>query len=298
MSIAAPALEPLIDTHVHLWNLAHPRLTWNWVDTPDDHPILGNIDPIKMQAFEMLHLEAETRFAAVEGFVHVQAAIGSADPVEETRWLTEMAREHPLLRAIVGHADIGTTRLSEQLDGHLESPLFRGVRDFAMEPYLASGEQDRAVEDGLRLLAERNLVLDLDCEYPNMAAARAMAERHPDLVVVLEHIGFPRRRDDEYLAGWRTALADLAQAPNVVCKVSGVGMTDTRFTLESLRPWVRHCVESFGPDRIMVGSNWPLDRLCASYDPTMNHLRELIAEDSPAEREQMLRGTAQRVYRI
>lgn len=295
---AAPTLEPLVDTHVHMWNLAHPTLTWNWIDTPDDHPILGNIDSVKMRAFEMRHLEAESRFAGVEAFVHVQAAIGSADPVEETRWLTAMAQEHPALRALVGHADLGGARLAEQLAGHLESPIFRGVRDFAIEPYLASGEQARAVEDGLRRMTAERLVLDLDCEYPNMAAARALAERHAELVVVLEHIGFPRRRDDEYLAAWRAGISDLAQAPNVVCKVSGIAMTDRFFTLDSLRPWVRHCVESFGPNRIMVGSNWPLDRVVGSYDAIMNHVRALISEDSPADREQMLRGTAQRVYRL
>lgn len=298
INIAAATREPLVDTHVHLWNLAHPTLSWNWVDTPEDHPILGNIDPIKMRAFEMRHLEAEARFAGVEAFVHVQAAIGSADPVDETRWLTDMARSHTALKALVGHADVGSAQLPEQLAGHLESPIFRGIRDFAMEDYLAAGDQDRAVEDGLRRLAAAQLVLDLDCEYPNMAAARALAERHPDLVIVLEHMGFPRRRDADYFAAWRAALAHLAHAPNVVCKVSGIAMTDTRFTLDSLRPWVRQCVETFGPDRILVGSNWPLDRLRGSYDAVMGHLRALISEDSAPDRDQMLRGTAHRVYQF
>lgn len=294
----APALEPLVDTHVHMWNLAHPSLTWNWIDTPDDHPVLGNIDSVKMRAFEMRHLEAESRFAGVEAFVHVQAALGSADPVEETRWLTQMAQVHPALQALVGHADLGSPRSAEQLAGHLESPIFRGVRDFAIEPYLASDVQDRTMENGLRRLTAERLVLDLDCEYPNMAAARALAERHPELVVVLEHIGFPRRRDDEYRAAWRAGISDLADAPNVVCKVSGIAMTDRGFTLDSLRPWVRHCVESFGPSRVMVGSNWPLDRVVSSYDAIMSHVRALIAEDSAADQVQMLRSTAQRVYRL
>lgn len=292
------SLEPLLDTHVHMWNLSHPSLSWNWVDTPDDHPILGEINSVKMRAFEMQHLLAESRFAAVSGFVHVQAAIGSADPVEESRWLTEMARRFPALKALIAHADLGSEAFPAQLAGHEQSDLFRGIRDFAMEPYLAAGDIVPAVERDLRALADRSMVLDLDCEYPNMRAARDLAGRHPAAVIVLEHMGFPRRRDDEYFDSWSAAITDLAQAPNVICKISGVVMTDRSFSLDSLRRWIRHCVESFGPDRIMVGSNWPLDRIAGSYDAVMGHIRALLAEDSPAEQIQMLRGTAQRVYRI
>jgi predicted TIM-barrel fold metal-dependent hydrolase len=293
-----PPPTPVVDTHVHLWNLAHPTLRWNWVDTEDDHPVLGDIDPIKMPAFEMQHLWAEARFAGVAGFVHVQAAIGSRDPVDETRWLTEMAGEHPRLQAIVGHVDLGAADAAEMIERHLESPLFRGVRDFAVEPYLASGTVDPTVEESLACLARQQLVLDMDCEHPNMAAARAMAERHPDLVVVLEHIGFPRSRDPEYAAAWRLAVTDLASAPNVVCKLSGVAMTDRLFTRDSLAPWIRHCLETFGPSRCMVGTNWPLDRMCSSYDAIMSLYRDFAGELSEEESRQVLAGTAQRVYRI
>lgn len=291
-----PERPSIVDSHVHLWNLAHPTLRWNWVDTEDDHPILGDIDPIKMRAFEMKHLNAESRFAGIEAFVHVQAAIGSPDPVEETRWLTDMAREWPRLQGIVGHVDLGEPDADEVLDRHGESPLFRGVRDFAVEPYLAAGVTDATFEASLASLARRGMVLDVDCEYPNMPAARALAERHPDLVVVLEHIGFPRRRDSDYAAAWRKGISELAGAPNVVCKISGVAMTDPLFTPESLLPWVRHCLEEFGPSRCMVGSNWPLDRLCSSYDVIMDFYRMSVSEMTNDEQRQVLSGTARRAY--
>lgn len=293
-----PRRPSIVDTHVHLWNLAHPTLRWDWIDTDTDHPVLGDIDPIKMRAFEMKHLNGESRFAGVKAFVHVQAAIGSADPVDETRWLTAMAQEWPQLQGIVGHVDLGKADADDVLDRHGESPLFRGVRDFAVEPYLAADERDATLEASLASLARRGLVLDLDCEYPNMAAARALAERHPELTVVLEHIGFPRRRDADYAAGWRQAITDLAAAPNVVCKLSGIAMTDPLFTPDSLDPWVRHCIQTFGPSRCMVGSNWPLDRLFSSYDVIMDVYRVSVADLTDEEREQILTGTARRVYRL
>lgn len=292
-------LPPMVDTHVHLWNLAHPSLAWSWLDTDAPHPVLGEIDAVKMRAFEMHHLQAEARFAGISQFVHVQAAIGSPDPVDETRWLTAMAEQHPQLAAIVGHVDLGRPDTGRVLDAHAESPLFRGVRDFAVEPYLADGDVVPAMEDSLADLARRGLVLDMDCEHPNMASARALAERHPELTVVLEHIGFPRRRDKDYAAAWRAAIADLAKAPNVVCKISGVAMTDRWFTSDSLRPWVQHCLEVFGPDRCMFGSNWPLDRICSSYDVIMGLYRAYVTElGTHEQQQQVLTGTAGRVYRL
>lgn len=294
----ARSLRPIVDTHIHLWNLAHPTLRWSWLESDDDHPILGEIDAVKMRAFEMHHLHAESRFAGVSGFVHVQAAIGSADPVEETRWLTAMADQHPALQALVVHADLGRPDIEQVLEAHAASPLLRGVRDFAVEPYLASGEQHVGMEQSLVSLARRGLVLDLDCEYPNMPAALAMARRHPDLTVVLEHIGFPRRRDATYAESWRAGVAQLAQAPNVLCKISGVGMTDPLFTYDRLRPWVQHCLDSFGPGRCMLGSNWPLDRLCSSYDVIMDFYRSCLGPLEPADQDLVLSGTALRTYRL
>ncbi len=157
---------------------------------------------------------------------------------------------------------------------------------------------DAGIERSLETLAGRDLVLDLDCAYPNMAAARALAERHPGLTLVLEHLGFPRSRDAEYLAAWRSGITELGAAANVVCKISGAGMTDPLFSRESLAPWVEHCLEVFGPDRCMIGSNWPLDRLRSSYDAIFLLYRDFVATLSESEQQRVLAGTAREVYRL
>lgn len=287
-----------IDTHIHLWDLSHPDLVWNWVDTDADHPILGDIDAVKMRKFDMTALQAESRFAGAEGFVHVQAAIGSADPVGETRWLSDIAASHRLLKAIVGHVDLGARDAESVLDRHGEFPLFRGVRDFAIEPYLSTGEQHPAMERSLQLLADRGLMLDLDCEYPNMPAAADLARRHPSLVIALEHIGFPRRRDQEYFSRWRQGIAALAAADNVVCKISGVAMTDPTFTAESLRPWIDTCLELFGPQRCMLGTNWPLDRIRSSYDAIVRIYQQALTPLTAQEQQSVRTEVARWVYRL
>lgn len=290
----------IIDTHVHFWDLRTPRenLDWVWLPAGLDHPILGNIDNIKSLRYDIEGVWAEARFADVESFVHVQAAIGSSDPVEETRWLEEMRATAPVSFAIVGHVDLTTPHMTEQLDQHqAASPVFAGVRDFAIEPAIAEGNFD-ALQAGLQQLAKRNLVLDMDCEWQNMPAGLELARKHPELNIVLEHIGFPRSRDDEYFASWSAAIRELAAAPNITCKVSGLAMTDTRFTRASLEPWVKTCYEVFGPDRIILGSNWPIDRLYSSYDVIMNLYRDYMADYTAEEQEQMLRGNAARLYRL
>lgn len=292
--------HPLIDTHVHFWNMATPDegMAWVWLDKDAVHPILGDIDGIKALKFDISHAEAESRFADVSGFVHVQAAIGSDDPVKETTWLTRMRENAPVPFTIVGHADLSTDDALRQLDGHGESPYFVGVRDFMSEVILSSGQINDTFEASLDVLSDRGLTFDLDCEWMNMGSALELAGRHPDLQIVLEHIGFPRRRDDDYFSSWSEAIRTLATADNVTCKISGLGMTDPRFTRESLRRWVDTCVEAFGPERCVLGSNWPVDRLYSSYDVIMDLYREYISELSDSEQAQILSENATRLFKV
>lgn len=290
----------IIDTHVHFWNMATPDegMQWVWLEKDFQHPILGDIDGMKSVKFDIDHLAAESRFADVSGFVHVQAAIGSTDPVLETRWLTRMRENARVPFTIVAHADLGTEDALRQLDEHAESPYFVGVRDFASEPMLASGEINPVYEQSLKVVAERGIAFDLDCEWMNMPAALELAQRHPDLQIVLEHIGFPRSRDDAYFESWRAAITGLASAENVTCKISGLGMTDPFFTEESLRRWVDSCVEAFGPDRCVLGSNWPVDRLYSSYDVIMDLYRKYISSLSDAEQAKILSENAARIFKL
>ena len=292
--------QPIIDTHVHFWDMATPGLgmKWVWLEKEFVHPILGDIDAMKSVKYTIDSVFAESRFADVSGFVHVQAALGSEDPVSETRWLTDMRKNAPVPFTIVAHADLGTEHAMAQLDGHGESPYFVGVRDFAAEPMLASGEINPVYEESLRVMTERGLVFDLDCEWMNMPAGTALARRHPELNIVLEHIGFPRARDDEYFANWKRSLTELASAPNVTVKISGLAMTDPRFTKDSLRRWVDGCVDAFGPDRCVLGSNWPVDRLYSSYDVIMDLYREYIAGLSESEQAKILHENAARLYQL
>ena len=127
---------------------------------------------------------------------------------------------------------------------------------------------------------------------------RDLAETFPDIVISLDHAGFPRQRDPEYFAMWKRELADLAGAPNVVVKISGLGMCDNAWTVESIRPWVLTCIETFGVERSFFGSNWPVDRLYSSYPDVLDAYAAIIADLSRPEQEALFFANAERIFRI
>jgi predicted TIM-barrel fold metal-dependent hydrolase len=118
--------------------------------------------------------------------------------------------------------------------------------------------------------------------------------------VILGHAGFPLERTPEYYALWKREITALAEAPNVACKISGLGMVDHDWTVESIRPWVVHCVEAFGPDRVMFGTNWPVDILFSTYLRQIDAYRVILATEgsSRADQEKMLYRNAEHFYRI
>lgn len=295
MSVGAPV--PFVDTHVHFWDLTHPTLTYGWLALGVPHPILGDIEAIKSPRFDAQQLLAEARFSGVRAFVHVQAAVDTPDPVEETRWLDDMATRWGEPSAIIAHADLASPDLAASLDRHGESRLLRGIRDFALEPALAA-RSTSLIEAGLRELGARSLLVDLDCEWQNMVEAARLAARHPAVTFVLEHMGYPRTRDREYFEGWRQGIRALAECKNVYCKISGVGMGDPSWSLESIRPWVMHCIESFGTSRCVFGTNWPVDRLYSSYDVLVSAYRETVAVFTLDEQHDLLHRNAEAVYRL
>ncbi|HZQ64628.1 MAG TPA: amidohydrolase family protein [Gaiellaceae bacterium] len=285
---------PFVDTHVHYWDLKDPKLRYAWLDRDWVHPVLGDIDGLKVLKYTAEHYIAETRFQNVAKCVHVQAAIGIEDPVEETKWLQEQADRTGFPHGIVAHCDLASSSAAETLERHLEYANMRGIRDFGQGDYLV----DPAWKEGYSLLARHGLVFCLDVLPENLGKARALADTYPDVVLCIDHAGFPRARDDDYFAMWRKGMQEVAGAPNVVVKISGLGMCDNAWTVDSLRRWVLGCIEAFGTERSFFGTNWPVDRLYSSYGDVLNAYEALIADFSEAEQRAMFSENAERIFRI
>ena len=105
-------------------------------------------------------------------------------------------------------------------------------------------------------------------------------------------------RNPTYYQRWRQGLAVAASAPNIICKISGLGMADHHWTPATIRPYVLACIETFGPARSLFATNWPVDGLFSDYATLLSAYAEITAEFSADERRAMFSGNAERLYRI
>jgi predicted TIM-barrel fold metal-dependent hydrolase len=286
---------PFVDTHVHFWDLKHPELHYSWLLPDAVHPVMGDIDEIKFPLYGAEEFLAETSGANVSKLVHVQAALGIEDPVRETVWLEQAAQRAGAPHAFVVHIDLRAPDVEAEIARHRgASARVRGVRDFGEGDYLLDPDFAR----GYAALGRHSLVCDLDCVWEDMGKARDLANRHPDTVVVLDHAGFPRERTPEYFAHWKQGISTLAEAQSAWCKISGLGMCDKRWTVDSIRPWFEHCLEAFGVHRCVLGSNWPVDRMFSTYETVVDAYAEIVSGLSHHEQVALFSGNAERVFNL
>jgi predicted TIM-barrel fold metal-dependent hydrolase len=283
-----------VDAHVHFCDLGHPTLSYSWLERDFVHPVIGNIDAIKTYRYLYQNFAAETRFAGVVGAVHVQAALGSADPAQESEFVDGQLDAGSMPVMLVGDARMQADDVEETLARHAAHPNFRGIRDFAEGDYLV----DPAFHRGYSLLEKYGMSFDLDATPETMTKARDLALAFPATDLILGHAGFPQERTEEYFELWMAGLRALAEAPNAACKISGLGMVDQRWTVESLRPWVLGCIDAFGVERCMFATNWPVDRLFSSYGDLVDAYRQIVSDFSAAEQRSLFVDNARRWYRF
>jgi predicted TIM-barrel fold metal-dependent hydrolase len=289
---------PFIETHHHLWEL--DRFHYDWLTDPGwpgHNALLGDYKMIRSTIGAPWRFFKEFYGQNVIKSVHVEAAYAGSDPVEETVWLDAVAKEHGYPHALVVFCDIEQDDGEAQLDRHLAaSELVRGVRIRAHP----DDPDTAAFKRGYAALGSRGLSYELNASPGKLLNGRDVAAASPGVAVILGHAGFPIQRDDEYFGQWKSEISKLAEVEHVAAKVSGFGMADNRWTKDSIRPWVLHMIDAFGPNRIMFGTNWPVDILYATYMEQVDAYRTIIAEAgfSRDEQEDMLYRNAERFYRI
>jgi predicted TIM-barrel fold metal-dependent hydrolase len=287
---------PFIETHHHLWELG--RFPYRWLRDPGTEGHNATLGDYKMIRTDWgpSRLFREFYGQNVIKSVHVEGDAGPPDPVDETVWLDQVSREHGMPNGIVAYCDLGAADAEAQLARHVEaSPLMRGVR-IREHP----DEPDEAFRRGYGALGALGLSYDLNASPGKLLAGKRTADAFPDIQVILCHAGYPVRRDDDYFQLWKREISAFAQAPNVACKISGLGMVDHDWTIESIRPWVLHCIEAFGPERSMFATNWPVDVLYATYLEQVDAYRLILVREglSGEDQEKLLYRNAERFYRI
>ena len=284
-----------VDAHVHFYDMCHPELFYAHWQPDVVHPVLGT-QTRKLAERNWLAEDfiAVSRDSNVTKAVHVQAAIGSADPVKETEWLQAAADRTGFPHAIVAYADLRDPDIEAVLERHCEYPNMRGVRDFSYGDYLVESDFHR----GYALMEKYGLVASIAAQWQDMEKLRDLAASFPNTVIVIDHAGGPMERTQEYFDHWKQGMRTAAEAENIICKISGLGMGDHNWTVESIRPYVLHCIETFGVGRSLFATNWPVDSLWSGYNTIVNAYDEITQDFTEGERRALFSANTERLYRI
>jgi L-fuconolactonase len=281
-------MEPFIDTHVHCWD--RTQVPYPWLDGFPS--IAGRHTPVELRA------EAGGRFP--QKIVVVEGDCDRARAFDEVRAIEALAAAEPAIRGIVAFAplDRGAETIAA-LDRLRARPLVRGVR------HLIQGETDpdfcRRPEliAGVRAAGERGLSFDICVKHHQLGSVVDLVSACPGTQFILDHAGKPDIRGRQ-LEPWREQITKLAWLPHVACKLSGL-VTEAdpaAWTIDDLRPYVDHLLARFGAGRLMFGSDWPVVKLASSYQLWLDTALELLSPLDADDREALLSGNAQRIYRL
>jgi predicted TIM-barrel fold metal-dependent hydrolase len=295
---------PVVDCHHHLWNLDANR--YPWLSEFDAKPIYGDYSAIRRN-YLLDDFRRDAATLKLTKSVHVEAGHDPADPVRETRWLQSLA-DRPdsagFPHGIVAYADFHAPDVEALLAGHAESPNVRGIRQVLnprKNPWLPIPDDPLANPQWRKrigLLRKFNCSFDLQVYCQQMELAASLAAENPDTLFILNHAGMPARRDAEGLAGWKRGIRLMAQRENMVVKLSGFGMVDPQWTVESIRPFVLEIIDVFGTERSMFASNFPVDRIMSDYRRLWRAYFEITQDFSLHERTVLFSANAIRFYRL
>jgi L-fuconolactonase len=273
-----------IDAHQHFWDL--DRFEYSWMP-PEPSVLRQTFLPDRLA-----RILTRNRF---EGSVLVQANTLLA----ETHWLLDLADANEFIRAVVGWVDLTDPLLGSQLDELQKRSKFKGVRHPVHDESDDNWLMRPAVLAGLAELARRCLPFDLLLRPQHLPLVPRIAERVPDLRMVIDHIAKPLIAA-QVLEPWARDIEAASQLPQVYCKLSGM-ITEggpQACGAQPLRPYVSHVMRIFGPDRLMFGSDWPVCMLAGTWKEALAAFTQSIGMQPIEIREKLLGDTARRFYGI
>ena len=314
---------PICDPHHHLWDRRDGRVERRYLideiseDVSSGHNILSTVFIEHLSMFRADGPD-EMKYVGEVEFANGIAAMAASGLYGKTR----------VAAGIVGYADLST---GSQVKAVLEAEMaaapnrFRGIRctgAWDPDPLIARAEKpglylDKQFREGLAQLAPLGLSFDLACRYHQLPECVDLARSFPDTTIILNHVGgitgigaYAGRRE-EVFAQWRASIAELAQCPNVVVKLGGLAMEYCGFgwhercvppsseeLAQAMRAYFESVIESFGPQRCMFESNFPVDKVSCSYNVLWNAFKRITEGYSASDKALLYHDTAARIYRL
>lgn len=297
----------IVDAHHHLWDLNNTDTKYSWLMVTEGEAFFGDYAAIRKSYLLEDYIEDAKNQNIIKS-VHVQAEHDDDRPVNETAWLQNLANTHSskLPNAIVAFADFSKNNVSEILDAHQEYKNTRGIRQILSynedEPKYSHATEDFMKNstwvENFKHIRNHNLSFDIQIYKHQMEDAVNLANKYNDVLFILNHTGEPCYQSKEYIESWEKNMTKLAKCENVVAKISGLGMFDPNWTIDSTRIFVEKTIEIFGIERCMFASNFPVDKIFNSFDTYWNSFKEITKNYSENDKKLLFSSNAEKYYRI
>ncbi len=273
-----------IDSHHHFWK--YDPIEYSWMN--EDMGVLK-------RDYGPTELKKEIDEAGIDGVVSVQAS----QTLAETDALLDYAAKEDFIKGVVGWFPLAEENVVEVIAPYVDNRLLKGVRHVVQDE-----PDDRFIlgEDfnrGVSRLKEFGLVYDILIYERQLAPSIEFVDRHPNLVFVLDHMAKPRIRDNA-MEPWADLMRQMAERPNVYCKLSGMATEGDweNWTEEQLVRYAEVALEAFGPKRLMFGSDWPVALLAVEYQRWVAIVDDFISTLSEDEQAAIWGETAARAYKL
>ncbi|PIJ49306.1 thioesterase [Erwinia sp. OLTSP20] len=295
---------PIIDAHQHFWQ--PEKNHYPWLEKDVSIPFrYGNYDAIKRSYLPADFLR-DTAHHHVVASVYMEAEWDPADPIGETRYVHQLSAETGFPAAMIAQAWLNRADVESTLQTQATFPLVRSVRHKpggAASPQEAQQHKslmmDETWRSGYARLSGLGLHFDLQTAWWHLDEAKQLARDFPDTLIILNHTGLPADRSQAGLTGWSEAMRRFAQAPNVVVKISGLGLAGKPWHIDDNAWIIKETINIFGVSRCMFASNFPVDSLCGSYAEIFDGFKLVAARYfSPGEQESLFFSNARSVYKV
>ena len=297
----------IVDAHHHLWDLNNEHTKYSWLMVKEGEAFFGDYAAIRKSYLIEDYLKDSKNQNIIKS-VHVQAEHDDDKPVNETAWLQNLADTHSsnLPSAIVAYADFSKNNISEVLDAHQEYNNTRGIRQILSynkeEPKYSHASEDFMKNsvwiENFKNIRNRNLSFDIQIYKHQMQDAVDLATKYDDILFILNHTGEPCYQTEEYIHSWKENMKKLASCENIVAKISGLGMFDPQWTIDSTRIFVEKTIQIFGVERCMFASNFPVDKIFNTFDNYWNSFKEITKDYSENDKKLLFSSNAEKYYRI
>jgi len=285
---------PIIDTHQHLWDLEKFELPWTMGE---------GVESLNRSYVTADYLKATAGLNVVKA-IYMEVDLRADQQVQEAEHLKELCSrdDNPTVAAVISGRP-SSPDFPAYIKQVADGKYIKGVRRI-----LHGGETPKGhclspqFVKNVQLLGEMDLSFDLCVRSGEVIDTVKLVDQCPDTRFILDHCGNMdvTSTDEKAVAVWQKGVRELAARDNVICKISGIVVTATPKTWKpsDLAPVVNYCLESFGPDRVVFGGDWPVCTLKATYRQWVTALKEIVRDRTPEENRKLFHDNAVKHYRL